>query len=760
MTTAERGFRGPSRGACKTVICCQSVTLNSIIRGDSEAYVLHHGYIHRAESVNTCVTIRDQEAGLIEAFKKRVNCRTTPLRIWQLREPAGGIVVMSAKLTQPFQLFFEPSLSVDPRRSRATTNVRLALALAAVFGSVLVAGCGGGGTQGGNTPPVTYTVGGTVSGLAGSGLVLQNNGDNNLAVSANGTFTFTAALASGTAYKVTVLSQPTNPNQTCTVSAGTGTLTSNVTNVSVTCTTDTYTIGGTVINLVGTGGGLQLQDNGGDTLTVNANGSFAFPTALLSGAAYTVTIFVQPSSPAQICGVTNGTGLANANVSNITVDCGHDEWTWVGGSNLAQQKGSYGNQGTPAPGNIPGGRVAAGGVIAGTGASAAVWLFGGQGLDSTGTQGLLNDLWKYSAGEWSWITGSNLLGQKGTYGTQGTPAASNVPGARLYPTIWADGNGNIWLFGGQGLDSTGTQAFLNDLWEYSAGQWTWIGGSNLGNQKGTYGTQGTAAASNIPGARTEAMHWTDAAGNLWLFGGIGYDSTGTAGDLNDLWKYSAGQWTWIGGSNLANQKGIYGTRGTPAVGNVPGARYDASTWTDSAGNLWLFGGATYDSASNAFVDFNDLWEYSAGQWTWMAGSNLFNQIGTYGTQGVAALVNVPGAREGAMHWTDTAGNLWLLGGTGYDSVGSGSAPGTCCGLLNDLWKYEAGQWTWVSGSNLANQKGTYGTQGANAPSNIPGARWSGVAWVDSSGNFWLFGGSGYDSTGSQGGLTDLWKYEP
>ena len=493
-----------------------------------------------------------------------------------------------------------------------------------------LASCGGGG--GSSPAPINFFVGGTISGLAGSGLVLQNNGSNNLTVSANASsFTFTTALASGTPYSVTVLTQPTNPNQTCVVTSGNGTVNSNITNVSVACTTNTFTIGGTVINLVGTAGGLQLQDNGGDTLSVSANGNFTFPTALLSGNTYRVTVSLQPSSPAQTCEVTNSTGTATANVSSVAVDCGHNEWTWMGGSNLVNQNGTYGTQGTAAPSNIPGGHLASGGVLVGTGAAGNLWLFGGTGNDSVGPVTFLNDLWKYSAGDWTWMSGSNLGGQKGAYGTQGTAAAANVPGARIYPTTWTDVAGNIWLFGGQGLDSTGTGAFLNDLWEYSAGQWTWIGGSNVGNQKGTYGTQGTAAPGNIPGARTEAIHWTDAAGNLWLFGGIGTDSTGTNGDLNDLWRYSAGEWTWMSGSNLSNQKGTYGTQGTPAAGNVPGARYDASTWTDSAGNLWLFGGDGIDSTgAGAFGlgHLNDLWKYSAGQWTWMGGPNVINQKGT------------------------------------------------------------------------------------------------------------------------------------
>src|ERR1700722_10328180 len=112
--------------------------------------------------------------------------------------------------------------------------------------------------------------------------------------------------------------------------------------------------------------------------------------------------------------------------------------------------------------------------------------------------------------------------------------------------------------------------------------WTWAGGANAPDQAGIYGTLGTAAPNNIPGSREQAISWTDASGNFWLFGGNGYDSTpllsdpsGTTvleigGYLNDLWKYSDGQWTWMGGSNLADQPAVYGTQGTPNQNNVPG----------------------------------------------------------------------------------------------------------------------------------------------------------------------------------------------
>jgi hypothetical protein len=65
-----------------------------------------------------------------------------------------------------------------------------------------------------------------------------------------------------------------------------------------------------------------------------------------------------------------------------------------------------------------------------------------------------------------------------------------------------------------------------------------MGGSQLVDQKGVYGTQGVAAPANIPGARWDAISWTDSSGNFWLFGGDAYDSAGNQGTLNDLWKFT------------------------------------------------------------------------------------------------------------------------------------------------------------------------------------------------------------------------------
>ena len=90
-------------------------------------------------------------------------------------------------------------------------------------------------------------------------------------------------------------------------------------------------------------------------------------------------------------------------------------------------------------------------------------------------------------------------------------------------------------------------------------KWTWMGGADAANQDGIYGAEGTAGSGNAPGSREQSISWIDSSGNLWLLGGDGYDSEGTNGFLNDLWKYNGGQWTWTGGSAVANQSGIYGS---------------------------------------------------------------------------------------------------------------------------------------------------------------------------------------------------------
>ena len=86
-------------------------------------------------------------------------------------------------------------------------------------------------------PPPSITIGGTVTGLVGTGLVLQHVTTGENLATGNGAFTFLQLLPSGFGYSVAVGTQPSNPSQVCTVTNGSGVANANVTNVAVNCVT-------------------------------------------------------------------------------------------------------------------------------------------------------------------------------------------------------------------------------------------------------------------------------------------------------------------------------------------------------------------------------------------------------------------------------------------------------------------------------------------------------------------------------------------
>jgi N-acetylneuraminic acid mutarotase len=476
------------------------------------------------------------------------------------------------------------------------------------------------------------------------------------------------------------------------------------------------------------------------------------------------------------------------------------EWAWVSGGNVSyNQNGVYGTLGVPNAANVPGDRSSS---TTWTDSSGNLWLFGGSGPvggsgpgAATNSSLHFNDLWKFNpvTNQWTWVSGFDNT-TVGVYGTLGVPSASNVPGSREDAAGWTDSSGALWLFGGEGYDSTRNFGSLNDLWKFdpSTNLWTWVaGGTTLPSASntclpGVYGSIGTPAAANIPGGRNLAVSWADTAGNFWLFGGGGCDAAGTQGILNDLWKFnpSTGQWTWIAGSSTVpfayGNAGIYGTQGVAVASNAPGGRWTSFSWTDKSGNFWLFGGEGLDSIG-ARGYLNDLWEFnpSTSLWTWISGSSTLGsancyqpgvecaQSSVYGTLGQAAAANVPGGRSGPVGSIDSNGNLWLFGGLN-------NANGVV-NPLNDLWSFslQTKQWAWMSGSNTVQcnaksaqgacvsdgQNGVYGTLGSATTTNVPGSREATVSWTGKNGDLWLFGGDGFDSIGSFWPLNDLWNYQ-
>ncbi len=364
---------------------------------------------------------------------------------------------------------------------------------------------------------------------------------------------------------------------------------------------------------------------------------------------------------------------------------------------------------------------------------------------------LLAAQWTFAQRQWTWTGGSKATDIEGTYGVSGVASASNIPGSRMGGCTWKDKQGNFWLFGGRGFAES-SSGLLNDLWRYNTTnkQWTWISGEKTSNNPGQYGILGLPIFQ-YPGARENAVSWTDDDGNFWMFGGSGFAANDEIGFLNDLWKYTPAlnTWTWVGGSNRLNQEGHYGDRGESSGSNAPGGRFMSTSWTDNSGNLWLFGGFGY--ANDKLGALNDLWKYTPanGQWTWFKGSKDDDGNAHYGSKGRFEDKNTPGGRQSSTGWIDQNGKLWLFGGVGSNNR-----------YQCDLWVYDPGQdqWAWMSGNDDTNQQPVYDDVGVPTDNGHPGSRAVSSGWVDKLGDLWLFGGRGYGGDAGVSSLNNIWKY--
>ena len=346
------------------------------------------------------------------------------------------------------------------------------------------------------------------------------------------------------------------------------------------------------------------------------------------------------------------------------------------------------------------------------------------------------------AGQWVWLLGDSVTNNFGNFGIQGVPDSANNPPSLYEACEWTDHNGNFWLYGGTNLHAT-----YSDLWKYdpATNEWTWMKGPGTGYYGSHYGVQGISSPTNNPPSSSYGVNsWVDLNGDLWLFGGGG----GTAPGLcADLWKYTiaTNEWTWMKGPGTQNYPGSYGSKGISSAGNNPPAREETSaSWTDDAGNFWLFGG---HSISVQIHEYNDMWKFdpTTNEWTWMKGSSIPNQPSVYGIRGIEDSVNTPGARWIYPRWKDNDGNLWCFGGSEDWSTNSAK---------NDLWRFnpQTANWTWIDGDSGAYNAGVNGTICLMSDVNIPTlAVECRAAWVDSHDNFWgyLYGYGIYNS---------LWKF--
>ena len=206
--------------------------------------------------------------------------------------------------------------------------------------------------------------------------------------------------------------------------------------------------------------------------------------------------------------------------------------------------------------------------------------------------------------------------------------------------------------------------------------------------------------------------------------------------------YGTGSSVSGNGSKIA---GIFGTKGVEAASNAPPTTYFPVMWSDKQGSLWVFGGADITGV------LNTLWRYrkSTGYWTWMGGAAGDGGSAVFGASGEESASYTPPAVSGPGFAADESGYIWLFGGNGTY-------------LQNGLWRYNisSGKWAWMSCTKEATGIIGYvaGASGEEASGNCPGVKSGSAMWYDKHGYLWVFGGTGYNTSNTQGYMNDLWRY--
>jgi hypothetical protein len=215
------------------------------------------------------------------------------------------------------------------------TGATFAVAVAAQPAGETCSVAGGSGTVGTASvtavqvtcAPARFSVGGSISGLTGTGLVLANGTDTRtVAVGATG-FAMPTLVATGGAYAITVQAQPTGAH--CSIANAIGTVAGgNVSNVAVTCAANAHTLGGTIAGLPSAG---LVLSNGTDTVSPAAGAlSFTFPVPVAEGGTYAVAVRTQPSGAT--CSIGSGSGtVGTSDIATVQVTCAANAYR-VGGT--------------------------------------------------------------------------------------------------------------------------------------------------------------------------------------------------------------------------------------------------------------------------------------------------------------------------------------------------------------------------------------------------------------------------------------------
>ena len=460
-----------------------------------------------------------------------------------------------------------------------------------------------------------YSVGGDVNGLDGT-VVLQNNEADDLTITEDGEFAFPSEVDDGSAYAVTVLTQP--DAQTCTVSNGTGTVSgADVTDVEVTCSEDAYSVGGTVDGLIGT---VILQNNGSHDLHITDAGEFTFATEFADGSPYAVTVLTHPDT--QMCTITNGTGvISGADVTDVEVACA-DQLPWARSTVVAPDSSELNNIATDSNGNV---------YLVGEIRGASQFDFG-NGATVSGADSLLNPaIIKYdSEGNAQWARS-----------TVSSSSYSEFHG------ISTDGDNNSYAVG-----------FIN------------------GNSQFDFGNSVTVTGAYGGGTNAVVVKYDSSGNVLWakstvtapddsIYYGVSSDSSGNsyvAGSIDGTSQYDFGNGVTVTGANVGNNAVVvkYDSSGNAQWAKSVVSSSDASRFMeivfDGSGNVYAVGSIV----NNLQFDFGNGVTVS-GAYNMGRNSVIVKYDSSGDTQWAKSTVTAPGTTRFLGVSSDSSGNVYAAG---------------------------------------------------------------------------------------------------
>lgn len=402
-------------------------------------------------------------------------------------------------------------------------------------------------------------------------------------------------------------------------------------------------------------------------------------------------------------------------------------FTWIHGSKETQQDAEFGIYGLESEDNWPNVLSHMAYTVDNEG---TFWMFGGKTTGNTSDGS--NLLWSCN------LQNNNFRFRKGLlyYDFDGFNKGLNIESYRNFPkpvwnsSIWASKNKTLYVLGG----GNASLSLSKDFWKFNIDTNNWTKLSNgTPDGKGVFGIKGVENASNFPPDLTNVTTWTDADGNLYLFGGNTSSSYLDRDEYNTVWKYnvSTNMWSWISGSDQPNVKGNYDALGKESALNFPSARYSSCTFKDAQGNIYIYGG--FHNIRSYTFSYNDLWKFNINtkQWTWLKGDetsteNIVADVGVENSNNLPGVLSLSYDNPKPNNWVDKNGDFWIL-------------------VKNNMWRYRLSTNSWtlmkITRNPLNDGQTVYGTKNVEDSNNFPGEVNNSACWTGSDGNLYMFNGS-------------------